>query len=255
MKQRNAVAGGHDDGQTRQHDERRRAADRQRVRPSSTATIVASNAGTSANTLTKVTASGSTGTARDRRRRTRGDARPAAGQHDQDGEAGMGEHDRARSRSQATCSGSPHAASRNRSSTGARPSPAPSSQSRCTNRKATSPIADDPWLVGVQRGAPALGHRREYDERAEQDQRRVAGSRSSAAATPSTYQDAAPALHDGPPILQQHDRPQRHGQDRRAEIRRRHREQRNADHQQHRHGGMRRRRRWRGRARTRTNRS
>ena len=39
--------------------------------------------------------------------------------------------------------------------------------------------------------------------------------------------------------MQQHDCPQRHGENGRAEIRRRYREQRNADHQQHRHGGVR----------------
>ena len=64
--------------------------------PASTVTIVASKAGTSANVLTKVSAKGAGGGARDGGRRDQPGPRPADRQQHQHGEAGMGENERAK---------------------------------------------------------------------------------------------------------------------------------------------------------------
>ena len=98
----------------------------------------------------------------------------------------------------------------------------------------------DPRLVGVERGAAARGHGGEQNERAEQDQRGIAGEQQQRCRDAERVPGPAPPLPDRPPVMQQHDCPQCHGENGRAEIRRRHREQRNADHEQHRHGGVRR---------------
>ena len=99
---------------------------------------------------------------------------------------------------------------------------------------------DDPRLGRCERGAAARGDCREEGEHAEQDQRGIAREQHQGRGNAEPIPGASAVLHHRAPVVQQHQGPQRHGQDWRAEIRRRHGEQRNSRHQEHRHDGVRR---------------
>jgi len=74
---------------------------------------------------------------------------------------------------------------------------------------------------------------REQDEQADQDQADVSRQQQQSDFD-CQYQPVAAAIFpDRTPIVQQDDRPQRHGQDHRAEVRGRDRERRHSGHQQH----------------------
>ena len=99
---------------------------------------------------------------------------------------------------------------------------------------------NNPRLGRLQRGASALGQHGEGGKRAEEDQRRIGGQKNERGCGAGDIPRAFISLHDRLPVTQQRHRPERHRQDRRSKIGRWHRQQRDADHQQHGNRRMRR---------------
>ena len=143
-----------------------------------------------------------------------------------------------RSRSQADVFAPTMRASRSRSNSGVT-SPARSSQNKWTS---TTKISSTTMIHASTAPSAARPRAVIAVNRASAPRRTSAASvvkSISAAAAPSANQYRRRPFDHGAPVEQQHRRPQRHGENRRAEIRRRHREHRNADHQQHGHDGVR----------------
>jgi hypothetical protein len=96
----------------------------------------------------------------------------------------------------------------------------------------------DPWIGRAQcRARVGIGNR-ERDQEPDQDQADIGGEQKEADLERQNQPVSAPLLADGAPVVQQDQRPQRHGQDHRAEIRGRHREGGDAQHEQHRQRGV-----------------
>ena len=91
----------------------------------------------------------------------------------------------------------------------------------------------NPRLGIAQRGASAPGGEREDDHQPDEDQAGIARQQQQAEIERQQEPGAAPALAHRAPIMQQRQRPERRRHHRRAEIRARHREGGDADHQQH----------------------
>ena len=96
----------------------------------------------------------------------------------------------------------------------------------------------DPRLGIEQRCAAALGAQREDDHQRDEDEPDVAREQQQAEIERQQKPGAAPALAHRAPIVQQRQRPERRRHHRGAEIRARHREGGDADHQQHREHGV-----------------
>ena len=94
--------------------------------------------------------------------------------------------------------------------------------------------AREPRIGRAHRRAGALVGGGEQREHAEQQQPGIGGEEQEPDLDRERDPVAALALAHRAPVVQQDHRPQRHGQRDRPEVRRRHREGRDADHQQHR---------------------
>ncbi len=114
---------------------------------------------------------------------------------------------------------------------------APYSHSACGN---TTMANSSSAIHGstMQERAPRRRGEREYDEQHEQDHADIARQQQQAEIDRQQEPVAARALAGGAPVVQQRQRPERRGQDRRAEIHARHREGGDAGHQQHRQHGV-----------------
>ena len=91
----------------------------------------------------------------------------------------------------------------------------------------------DPRLGIEQRARPRAARQREHDQQRDQDQPDIARQQQQAEIEREQEPVAALAFADRAPVVQQRQRPQRRRQHGRAEIRARHREGGDADHQQH----------------------
>ena len=92
----------------------------------------------------------------------------------------------------------------------------------------------DQRVVGTERSARALVDQREQQEQSDQDQPDISGEQQQPDLDRERKPIRAPPLAHRPPIMQEDNRPERHREDDRSEVGRRHREGRNADHEQHR---------------------
>ena len=100
--------------------------------------------------------------------------------------------------------------------------------------------AGDPETYVLDLGAAEPGRHRVDQQQPEQDQPGVCGEQQQARLQAERDPvDPCSALRSRP-VVQQHQRPQRRGEDRGPELRRRHREHRDAGHQHHRHRRVRR---------------